>query len=104
MKIRFILLTLLCCSCKNYTFEGNVHDYDTNKPIKNAAISINKSITQTDSLGFFSLKINSSEADIIIKKERYATKKIHRKSNSKHKDKNVNKIIYLYNSESDFGK
>lgn len=34
LKIKFILLMLLFCSCKNYTFEGNVHDYDTDKPLR----------------------------------------------------------------------
>lgn len=105
MKIKFILLILLFCSCKNYTFEGNVHDYDTDKPLRKVEIIINNNITQTDSLGFFSLKINSNTADIILKREGYATKKIHRKSNNTEKvnDKNLkNSVIYLYKRESDF--
>ena len=105
MKLKFILLTLLFCSCKNYTFEGNVHDYDTDKPLKNVAIIINENSTKTDSSGFFRLKVNSNTANIILKKEGYATKKIHRKSNSKGEaDKRnlKNSVIYLYKRESDF--
>jgi hypothetical protein len=105
LKIKFILLILLFCSCKNYTFEGNVHDYDTDKPLKNVEIIINNTITRTDSLGFFSLKINSNAAEIILKKNGYATKKVHRESNTKeekHNENLKNSVIYLYKRESDF--
>ena len=105
MKIKFILLILLFCSCKNYTFEGNVHDYDTDKPLKNVEIIINNTITKTDSLGYFSLKINSNSANILLKKEGYATKKVYRKSNTKketHNENLKNAAIYLYKRESDF--
>jgi hypothetical protein len=105
LKIKFILLILLFCSCKNYTFEGNVHDYDTDKPLKNVEIIINNNITKTDSLGFFSLKINSNAANIILKKQVYATKKVYRKSSAKEETHNGNLqnfAIYLYKRESDF--
>lgn len=105
MKIKFILLTLLFCSCKNYTFEGNVHDYDTDKPLRKVEVIINNNITQTDSLGFFSLKVNSNSANIILKKEGYATKKVYRKSNTKqetHNENLKNPAIYLYKRDSDF--
>lgn len=82
-----------------------MHDYDTDKPIKNVEIIINNNITKTDSLGFFSLKINSNSAHIILKKEGYATKKAYRKSNTKEETPNENiknPAIYLYKRESDF--
>jgi hypothetical protein len=105
MKVKFSLLILLFCSCKNYTYEGHVHDYDTDKPLKNVTVIINENNTKTDSLGFFCLQVNSDTADILLKKQGYATKKIHRKHNLQEKvsNKNLNNpVIYLYNRQSDF--
>ena len=106
MKIKFIIFALLFCSCTKNRFSGHVYDYDTEEPIKNVEVNINKNMTLTDTTGYFSLKINSnSSCTIFLNKKGYVSKKLHRKPDSKDESNKRNlKVhnIYLYNKESDF--
>jgi hypothetical protein len=99
-------MTLLFYSCSNNNFQGYVYDYDTGKPLENVYIKINDCIAQTDSAGYFAMKIKSnSTTEIFLKREGYASKKLFRKPNSsgEFSKKSLNKnTIYLYNKESDF--
>ena len=106
MKIKFILMILLSYSCSNNNFHGHVYDYDTEKPLKNVYVKINDKITQTDSTGYFSVKIKTHSAiTILLKRKGYASKKLFRKPDScgefSKKNLHANKI-YLCNKESDF--
>ena len=104
MKIKYILILLLFCSCTKNTFSGHVYDYDTEQPIKNVQININGNKTQTDSTGYFSVGVNSnSGCTILLNKKGYTTKKVYRKPdfNEELSKRNLkNKIIYLYNEEN----
>lgn len=106
MKIKFILMILLFYSCSDNNFQGHVYDYDTEKPLKNVYVKINDNSTQTDSTGWFSIKIKSnSTIAIFLKREGYASKKIYRKPDSSggySQKKLKENAIYLYNKESDF--
>jgi hypothetical protein len=106
MKIKFILMILLFCSCSNNKFQGHVYDYDTERPLKNVYIKINDDITQTDSAGYFTLKIKSnSTIEVFLKRKGYASKKLFRKRDSSgefSKKSLKENTIYLYNKESDF--
>jgi hypothetical protein len=106
MKLKIILIVLLFCSCTNNKFSGCVHDFDTDKPIKNVLVSINGNTTQTDSLGYFNSSINCNSSCILdLKKEGYADKKVNRKPDSSEKDndKRAKKnIIYMFKRDSDF--
>jgi hypothetical protein len=78
MKRIFIFTILLLTSCINSNkFNGHVYDYDTEKPIKNVALDINGHKTQTDSTGYFYVKVNfSSVYKMTLKKEGYHQKDI----------------------------
>lgn len=106
MKLKIILTTILFYSCTQNKYSGYIHDFDSNKPIKNVLVNINGNKTQTDSIGYFSLEINSKSNCIIhLKREGYADKNILRKTNMTKKiedEKPKNKIIYMFKKESDF--
>lgn len=106
MRIKFILMTLLFCSCSNNNFQGHVYDYDTEKPLKNVYIKINDCIAKTDSLGYFAMKIKTnSTIEIFLKREGYASKELLRRPDSfgEFSKKSLNEnTIYLYNKRSDF--
>lgn len=107
MKINLLFIVLLFSSCTNTNnFNGHVYDYDTEKPIHNVDININGNKTQTDSTGYFCLRINTNSAyKIILKKEDYVTKKIYRKPDSlgKFSQKSLKyNRLYLFTKESDF--
>lgn len=70
MKTKFILMTLLFCSCSNSNFQGHFYDYDTEKPLKDVYIKINDCLTLTDSAGYFAMKMksNSTIETICVKK------------------------------------
>lgn len=108
MKVKFIFVILLLYSCSNNNFQGYVYDYDTEKPLKNVCVKINNDITQTDNVGWFSIKIKSnSTIAVFLKREGYASKKLFRKpdSSGEFSKKSLNEnTIYLYNKESDFKK
>lgn len=99
-------MILVLCSCSNNNFQGHVYDYDTEKPLRNVSVKINDQITQTDSVGYFAMKIKSnSTIEIFLKRKGYASKKLFRKPDScgEFSKKNLNENrIYLYNQESDF--
>lgn len=105
-KINLILLLLLFCSCTNNTFSGHVYDYDTEQPIKNVQIDSNGNKTETDSTGYFSIKVKPNKiCKIAIRKEGYATKKIERKPDSMgvFSKSNLKEVkIYLFDKHSDF--
>ena len=107
MKTIYILIIIvLFSSCTNNRFYSYVYDYDTDKPIKNVRININGNTTQTDSTGFFSMKVKSNEpCTIYLQRHGYASKKICRKPDSLgqfSKRSLKNKSIYLINKESEF--
>lgn len=106
MKSQFIFIVLLFCSCTNNKFYGHIYDYDTERPIKNVNIIINGNSTQTDSSGYFSMKVKSnSPCTIFLQRAGYASKKIYRKPDSlgEFSKKSLNKnSIYLINKESEF--
>lgn len=106
MKLKLILFTLLLCSCTNNTFSGRVYDFDTEEPLKNVQIDSNGNTTETDSAGYFSIKVKPNKTcTIYLRKEDYATKKISRKPDSLgifSKRYLKNSKIYLFNKESDF--
>ena len=96
---------------KQYTtqfnfYEGYIKDFDSNKPIKNVSVSINKNITLTDSTGYFSIDVTSNTTYTLdLEKDGYARKKIIRKPDlaEKNADKKVNTSnIYMFKNESDF--
>lgn len=106
MKIKLLLIVLLVCSCTNNKLSGYVYDYYTEQPIKDVYINNNGNEVQTDSMGYFSLKVKSNTTCVLIlQKEDYATKKIYRKPDSlgEFSQKSLKKnTIYLFNKESDF--
>lgn len=106
MKLNLIFLTLLFCSCTSNTFSGHVYDYDTNKPIMRAQVEANGNSTETDSSGYFTIKVRpNSECKILFRKEGYAAKNINRKPDSLgifSKQNLKRNKIYLFNIESDF--
>lgn len=106
MKIRYIFIALVLCSCTNNKFYGYVYDYDTDKPVKNVFVNVNGSITKTDSTGYFMAEIKSNtDCIIVLQKEKYALKKVCRKPDSlgMFSRRNLNKHkIYLFKKESDF--
>lgn len=106
MKSQFIFIILLLCSCTNNRFYARVYDYDTDRPIKNVNININGDTTQTDSTGYFSMKVKSNfPCTIFLQRKGYASKKIFRKPDSlgQFSKKNLeNNSIYLFNKESEF--
>ena len=105
-KISVIVLLLLLCSCTNNTFSGYVYDYDTEKPIKNVQIDSNGNKTETDSTGYFSIKVRPNKiCKIAIRKEGYVSKKVERKPDSLglfSKSNLSNVKIYLFDKNSDF--
>ncbi|WP_394773609.1 hypothetical protein [Flavobacterium sp.] len=108
MKSKLIFIVLLFCSCTNNKFYGHVYDYDTNRPIENVHIDINGIKLQTDSSGYFYLKVRSnSRLKVTLKKNGYSTKKLYRTPDSQgefSKRNLSNNKIYLFNKESDFSK
>lgn len=106
MKIQLFFVILLFCSCTNNRFYGHVYDYDTERPIKNVNININGDVTQTDSTGYFSMKVKSNfPCTIFLKRKGYASRKIYRKPDSLgqfSKRSLKNNSIYLFNTESEF--
>lgn len=108
MKFKFILLILLFTSCNKSNLDGNVYDYDTEKPLKNVFVNINGNTTQTDSNGYFRIKVKvNSKYIILLKKEGYALKKIYREPDSLNefsKKKLKNNKIYLIDKDTDFTK
>ncbi|WJS92821.1 carboxypeptidase-like regulatory domain-containing protein [Flavobacterium johnsoniae] len=106
IKITLIFITLFLSSCTQSTFSGYVHDFDSNKPIKNVSININGNSIQTDSTGYFSLNVKSKSNCIInLKREGYENKKVYRKSDlSKHDtlQKSKNTTIYMFRNDSEF--
>ncbi|MEP6802951.1 MAG: hypothetical protein ABI892_00405 [Flavobacterium sp.] len=108
MKRILIFIVLLFCSCTNNKFYGHVYDYDTEQPIQNVFIDINGTKIQTDSSGYFCVKVNSnSRLKIILKKEGYSTKNLYRKpdSSGEFSKRNLSdNKIYMLNKEGDFSK
>ncbi|WP_291152944.1 carboxypeptidase-like regulatory domain-containing protein [Flavobacterium sp. UBA7680] len=107
MKNKLFFLILLLCSCAGKDeLNGYIYDYDTERPIKNVHINIKGDTTQTDSTGYFSIKVKSnSPYTIFLEREGYASKKIYRKPDSLGKFKKQslkNNSIYLINKESEF--
>lgn len=106
MKLNFLFIVLLFSSCTHTKISGYVRDFDNNKPVSNVLISINNSKTQTDSLGYFSLNVNSNSSCVLkLKKEGYAVKQIIRKPyalENKKNDKADKNTIYMFKNESDF--
>ncbi|SHG17417.1 hypothetical protein SAMN05443663_10290 [Flavobacterium defluvii] len=87
---------------------GNIYDYDTERPLKNVVVTINKVETLTDSLGYFNVKIKREQPiKIVFIKKGYSTKEISRKPDSlgefSKRSLKYNKF-YMYNKESDFYK
>ncbi|WP_281234438.1 hypothetical protein [Flavobacterium gelatinilyticum] len=102
MKLKFISLLIVLCSCTHNNFSGQIHDFDTNKPIKNVLVSINNNVTRTDSTGYFNLSVNSnSDCTIYLKKEGYANKIVLRKPDFSKENQAKNKI-YMFRKDSDF--
>jgi len=105
-KISLIVLILLFCSCTNNTLSGYVYDYDTEKPIKNVQIDSNGNKTETDSTGYFILKVKPNKiCKIVLRKEGYSSKKVERKPDSLRlfSKSNISNIrIYLFDKNSDF--
>ena len=85
---------------------GHVYDYDTEKPIEGVDVSVNGIMTQTDSSGYFTAKVESNATVVILlQKEDYAIKKVYRKPDSlgKFSKENLKAYkIYLFKKESDF--
>ncbi|SEO85687.1 hypothetical protein SAMN05444671_1215 [Flavobacterium sp. CF108] len=106
IKIKLIFIALYLSSCTQNTFSGYVHDFDSNKPIKNVKININGNSTQTDSTGYFSLNVKSKSNCIInLKREGYENKKVYRKPDLSKRDtiqKNKNTTIYMFRNDSEF--
>ncbi|TDO72830.1 hypothetical protein EV143_107136 [Flavobacterium chryseum] len=106
MKSQLIFVILLFCSCTNNRFYGRVYDFDTERPIKNVNINISGDVTQTDSTGYFSMKVKSNlPCTIFLQKAGYASKKICRKPDSlgEFSKKSLrNNSIYLIKKESEF--
>ncbi|MBE8723900.1 hypothetical protein [Flavobacterium hungaricum] len=106
MRITYVFVLLLFCSCTNNKFYSYVYDYDTGKPLKNVLVTVNGVVTATDSTGFFTSNIKSNaDCVILLQKEEYAVKKIYRKPDSlgMFSKRNLNKHkIYLFKKESDF--
>ena len=104
-KISVMLFILLLCSCTTNTFSGYVYDYDTEQPIKNVQIDSNGNKTETDSLGYFSIKVKPNKiCKIVLRKEGYATKIVNRKPDSLgvFSKKNLRNVrIYLFDKDSD---
>ncbi|MCC9065550.1 carboxypeptidase-like regulatory domain-containing protein [Flavobacterium piscisymbiosum] len=105
-KLNLIVLLLLLCSCTNNTFSGYVYDYDSEQPIINVQIDSNGNKTETDSTGYFILKVRPNKmCKIVLRKEGYSSKKVERKPDSlglfsKTNLKDVK--IYLFEKNSDF--
>lgn len=107
IKSKFIFIIVLFCSCgNNDKFNGHVYDYDNDKPIENVAININGNKVQTDSTGYFCIKVKSNSlCKMILKKEGYLTKTINRTPDSlgKFSQKSLKyNRLYLFTKESDF--
>lgn len=100
-----MLFILLLCSCTTNTFSGYVYDYDTEQPVKNVQIHSNGNKTETDSLGYFSIKVKPNKiCKIVVRKEGYATKIVNRKPDSLgvFSKKNLRNVrIYLFDKDSD---
>ena len=108
MIFKLFFFLILFSSCTQNKLSGYIHDFDSDKPIKNVLVNIDNNITKTDSIGFFEIKVNSNSSCIInLKREGYANKKVFRKFNSsgRYNIKAVqNKTIYMFKNESDFAK
>lgn len=109
MKNKLFFLILLFCSCTSKDeLNGYVYDYDTEQPIKNVYVNIKDDTTQTDSTGYFSMKVKSNlPCTIFLQREGYASKRICRKPDSlgKFSKKSLKyNRFYMYNKESDFSK
>ncbi|MBS7231148.1 hypothetical protein KHA90_08930 [Flavobacterium psychroterrae] len=108
MKSTLIFIVLLFCSCTNNKFYGHVYDYDTEQPLQNVFIDINGTKIQTDSSGYFYLKVNSNSIlKLSLRKDGYSTKNLYRKPDSSggfSKRNLSNNKIYLFNEKSDFSK
>lgn len=102
MKIRLIFITILFISCTHNKYSGKVVDFDTNKPIKNVLVSINSTMTKTDSTGYFILQVNTNSKCIInLQKEGYAKKEVLRNPDFSKENVEKNKI-YMFKKDSDF--
>jgi len=106
MKLKIIMITQLLSSCTQNKFSGYVKDFDSNRPIKDVSVSINKITTKTDSIGYFSVEATSNTTYVLqLEREGYATKKVIRKPDSGEKDtdqKTKKDTIYMFKNESDF--
>jgi hypothetical protein len=106
LKVKLIILTLLFCSCTSNTLSGHVYDYDTDEPLANVQIDSNGNKTETDTAGYFNIKVKPNKScKISLKKEGYETKKVNQKPDSLglFSQANLkNRKIYLFNKESDF--
>ena len=105
MKIKFIIIAFLLCSCTHNKFSGYVYDFDTGKPIQNVVVNINDNSTKTDSIGYFEIEVNSnSNCTINLKRQGYVIKTVFRKPDFREKSKNSKpkkNPIYMFKSDSD---
>lgn len=71
LKVNFLLLLIFACTLKvqaqTATLVGKVAIANTNQPIGYAAITLGTNRTQTDTAGFFSIKINSGKYTVRVR-------------------------------------